>query len=395
MQLNVAAVAPPTAAARGALLAALTDGDDDDFKLVAKVLDDALTSTTERVQARPGGKMGRATYLGGFLQREPGGQCSASLVAGALTREDHAILMLFANTMVGAWDSTAAAGHIELPKVPDRAPYQQYYAVLGRGAIDPATCGLTETDALTELGAVGAALTKVTSYLTTDDPHPPVGEMVYIVEVMKAKGASGTVSFVPQELAWHHGVKVALPLDTTLFMTAKGCDGAYLSQRAVKPTLASQISPVAEGVQLTTCFDGTMLRVFQRRVADGLEVGFDARASVQVKERAGRAQRIAMDCINVSNAFALDAAACAWTAFTLPKPVQARAGAGDPSAGGLAGALTNINATLKDMQGRGGEGAPRGRRGGAEGAPRGAEGRRGAPRGRRGGAEGAPRGAEE
>eukprot|EP00662_Eupelagonemidae_sp_cell21_P042501 gene42501-29437_t len=60
----VAAAPLPTAAARGAVLAAL---DDDDANIKVLELDDAYASTSTVLKSRPGGETGKATRLGGFL----------------------------------------------------------------------------------------------------------------------------------------------------------------------------------------------------------------------------------------------------------------------------------------------------------------------------------------
>eukprot|EP00662_Eupelagonemidae_sp_cell21_P030055 gene30055-32140_t len=304
---HVTAAVLPTAAARGAVLAAL--GDD---ALEAKELDDAYASTSTLVTGR-GGAMGTGVSLGGVLQRSPGGEFSACVVAGAVTREQHATLSAFANTMVGAWRRMSAAGHIQLAKVPAGAPYEAYYMVLGRGGVDPLTCGLTEGEALTDMGDVGAALTQVASDLTTGDDHPPAGDVVHIIEILKAKGAAGTVTIDPPARAWISGL-CPLPL------------------RAFKPGRAAQIGTAAEGVRLTD-YDGTVLSVVRRRVADGLEVGYELRAPQEVKDRAGLAQRIAAECIKVSNANIPAAASVGWTAFELRKAEKAE-GAPPPALAG-------------------------------------------------------------
>eukprot|EP00662_Eupelagonemidae_sp_cell21_P039459 gene39459-26107_t len=258
MALNIAdylsAAPPPTAAARGAVLAAL---DDDDAKLKSLELDDAFTSTSTLVTSR-GGAMGKATLLGGVLQEAPGGECIADLVAGALTRKEHAAVMMFANTLAATWDAAAQAGRVRLAHVPDRVPYQTYYAVLGDAGIDPATRGLTGTPALTELGIVGEALRKLGSYMSLADTRPAQGESVLIFELTKVKGASGVVSFVPPELSWHAGARLTLPLDSVAFITAKGLDGQYLSQRPIKPFRGLRIGSTAQGVRQTTCFDAAL-----------------------------------------------------------------------------------------------------------------------------------------
>eukprot|EP00662_Eupelagonemidae_sp_cell21_P036507 gene36507-13385_t len=339
---HVRAAALPTTAARGAVLAA-HDGDDDP-KLNVNDLNDAFVSTTTLVTDR-GGAMGTGIELGGVLQRSPGGECSAGIVAGALTLQQHALLTAFASTLADAWRRTAGAGGISLAKVPFRAPYQMYYMVVGRGGIDPVTRGLTEVAALTDLGDVGVALNQVISYLTAGDDSPPAGEAVFIVEVLKAKGASGTVTFHPQGMAWCSGVSVVLPLDTTMYLTATGSDGQPLPQRAVKVGRGAQISPVAEGVRLSACFDGTVLTVRRRLATDGIEVGFEMRAQAQVKERAELAQRIARECITVCNANPPDVAAgIGWTAFEFPKPQKS---ADAPMSAGLAGVISNLNTTLQ------------------------------------------------
>eukprot|EP00662_Eupelagonemidae_sp_cell21_P011667 gene11667-38742_t len=181
--------APAPAAARRADLAAL--GDDD---LTVKDLDDAFAATTELVTTR-GGVMGNASSLGGLLQQSPDGEFSAALVAGALTRQMHAHLLLFAKTLVSAWRAAAAGGHLPLASSPPGAPLQAFRVVIGRGGIDPVTGGLTELAAPGDLGDVGAALQKLCSYISVGDPSPPGGEAVYIIEVLQATGASGTVTF--------------------------------------------------------------------------------------------------------------------------------------------------------------------------------------------------------
>eukprot|EP00662_Eupelagonemidae_sp_cell21_P039686 gene39686-38307_t len=334
---HVAAAPPPTAAARGAVLAAL---DDNDANLQVLELDAAFASTSTLLKSRPGGETGKATRLGGFLQRSPGGEHSADVVAGALSRQEHATVLTYANTLAATWDALAAAGHVQQARVPDRAPYQTYYMTLGKAGIDPVTCGLTATPALTGLGAVGDALRKLASYtFDVDDPRPAQGESVYIFEVTKAKAASGTVSFAPSELTWHAGLRVATPMDSTLYLTAKGDDGEHLPQRPTKPSRAPRISPSAEGVRLTLCFDGTIVSVLQRREADGLEVGFEQRASTQVKERAALAQSIALECAKSANARTPDSAvSIGWTGFDVPKPPK-------PAAAGVSGFFANLNST--------------------------------------------------
>eukprot|EP00662_Eupelagonemidae_sp_cell21_P055103 gene55103-36877_t len=258
MALNIAdylsAAPPPTAAARGAVLAALAG--DDDTKLNSIELDDAFTSTSTLVTSR-GGAMGKATLLGGVLQEAPGGQCIADLVAGALTRKELATLTMFANSLAATWDAAAQAGRVRLAPVPDRVPYQTYYTVLGNAGIDPVTRGLVGIPALTGLGAVGEALQKVGSYMSLADTRPE-GESVMIFELTKMKGASGIVSFAPSELTWHAGARLTLPLDSAAYITAKGLDGQYLPQRPIKPFRGLRIGSTAQGVRQTTCFDAAL-----------------------------------------------------------------------------------------------------------------------------------------
>eukprot|EP00662_Eupelagonemidae_sp_cell21_P052905 gene52905-61832_t len=297
--------APAPAAARRADLAAL--GDDD---LTVKELDDAFAATTELVTTR-GGVMGNASSLGGLLQRAPGGEFSASLVAGALTRQTHAHLLLFAKTLVSAWRAAAAGGHLPLANTPPGAPFQAYRVVIGRGGIDPVTGGLTELAAPGDLGDVGAAVEKLCSYLSVGDDSPPGGEVVYILEVLQATGASGTVTFSPQDHPWSTGIRVGAPLDTTLHMTAKGSDGAFLPLRAFKPLRAAQIHQRAEGLRLTTSFDGLTVMAHRRQAADGLQVGFEQRALADVSRRATLAQELFTECAKAVNAKPPDASSIA------------------------------------------------------------------------------------
>eukprot|EP00662_Eupelagonemidae_sp_cell21_P008912 gene8912-31858_t len=305
--------APAPAAARRADLAAL--GDDD---LTVKDLDDALEATTQLVTER-GGVMGNAASLGGLLQQAPGGEFSAAVVAGALTRQSHALLLLFAKTLVSAWRAAAAGGHLPLANAPPGTPFQAFRVVIGRGGIDPVTGGLTELAAPGDLGEVGAALEKLCSYLSVRDPSPPEGEAVFIIEVLQATGASGTVTFSPQDHPWSSGMRVGAPLDTTLHMTAKGSDGAFLPLRAFKPLRAAQIHQRAVGVRWTTSFDGLNVMVHRRQVADGLEVGFDQRAVAEVAQRARLAQELFTECAKAVNAKLPDATSIAWTSFELVK----------------------------------------------------------------------------
>jgi hypothetical protein len=96
---------------------------------------------------------------------------------------------------------------------------------------------------------------------------------VYVLQFVKGNGANGTVSFDTPVPRYISGRYCLMPIDTTMYLTAKGADGASLSQRPFKPGKVAQVAVEAQGVRCTICPDGTVLGLYRRKVADSVVRG--------------------------------------------------------------------------------------------------------------------------